>query len=92
MLKTDFIVIGSGLAGLTSSLVLQKYGEVLLITKSKLADCATNLAQGGICAVVEEEDSFESHIHDTLVAGAYHNNKEAVVYMVKNAQIPPWAR
>ena len=71
----DFIVIGSGLSGLTASLVLQKYGDVLLISKKELDDCATNLAQGGIAAVVDEADSFESHTKDTLIAGSYHNNK-----------------
>lgn len=81
----DFIIIGSGLAGLTSALTLAEFGKVLLITKSALADSATDLAQGGIAAVVTGEDSFESHIKDTLVAGAYHNSQKAVECMVRNA-------
>jgi len=83
----DFIIIGSGLAGLTSALILKDVGEVLLVSKGSLSDCATDLAQGGIAAVVEKKDSFESHIKDTLVAGCYHNNKKAVEYMVKNAPL-----
>jgi L-aspartate oxidase len=81
----DFIIVGSGLAGLTSALVLKDFGKVLLVTKGKLVDCATDLAQGGIAAAVDKGDSFESHIKDTLIAGAYHNDREAVEYLVKNA-------
>lgn len=85
-METDFIVVGSGLSGLTSSLILKDYGRVLLITKSKLNNCATNLAQGGIAAVVDSSDSFESHIKDTLEAGAYHSDKKAVKYLVSHAK------
>jgi L-aspartate oxidase len=84
-MKFDFIIIGSGLAGLTSALILKDKGTVLLLTKSQLSDCATDLAQGGIAAVVEGDDSFDSHIKDTLGAGVFHNNKSAVEYMVKHA-------
>lgn len=84
-MQFDFIVIGSGLAGLTSALVLKDFGTVLLITKSSLSDTATNLAQGGINAVVDPSDSFGSHIEDTLIAGVYHNKKSAVEYMVKHS-------
>jgi L-aspartate oxidase len=84
-MQTDFIIIGSGLAGLTSALVLKDFGEVLIITKGKLTDCATNLAQGGIAAAVSKEDSFDSHIKDTLIAGAFHNDEKAVESMVKKA-------
>lgn len=82
-MDTDFIVIGSGLAGLTSSLILSEYGKVLLVTKGKISDGATSLAQGGIAAVVLPEDSFQNHIQDTLMAGAFHNNKKAVEYLVR---------
>ena len=84
-MKHDFIVVGSGLAGLTSALVLKNYGQVLLITKKELSDCASFLAQGGIAAVVNKNDSFSSHIKDTLIAGAFHNNKKAVEVMVKKS-------
>jgi len=79
----QFIVVGSGLAGLTSALTLAKYGQVLLISKASLKDCATNLAQGGIAAVTTDEDSFSSHIKDTLKAGAFHNQKKTVEILVK---------
>lgn len=84
-MKHDFIVIGSGLAGLTSALVLKDYGQVLLITKKELTDSASMLAQGGIAAVVDRDDSFASHVKDTLIAGAYHNRKRAVETMVKKS-------
>lgn len=84
-MQFDFIVIGSGLAGLTSALVLKDFGTVLLVSKSSLSDTATNLAQGGINAVVDPSDSFGSHIEDTLIAGVYHNKKSAVEYMVKHS-------
>jgi len=84
-MKHDFIVIGSGLAGLTSALVLKEYGEVLLITKKELTDSASMLAQGGIAAVVDRNDTFASHIKDTLVAGAYHNKKRAVETLIKKS-------
>ena len=84
-MKHDFIVVGSGLAGLTSALVLKNYGQVLLITKKELSDSASFLAQGGIAAVVDKNDSFSSHIKDTLIAGAFHNNKKAVEVMVKKS-------
>ncbi len=84
-MQTDFIVIGSGLAGLTSSLILSKFGKVLLVTKGKLSDGATNWAQGGIACVVEKEDSWQKHYKDTLIAGTYHNDKKAVEFLVKNA-------
>lgn len=83
--KYPYIIVGSGLAGLTCALTLAKYGLVLLISKANLPDTATNLAQGGIAAVTTKEDSFSSHIQDTLKAGAWHNNKKMVAAMVKEA-------
>ena len=84
---TDFVVIGSGLAGLTSALVLKDFGEVLIITKGRLTDSSTNLAQGGIAAVTGINDSFLSHIEDTLVAGAGHNDRQAVKFLIEQAPI-----
>lgn len=81
--KYQYIIIGSGLAGLTCALTLEKSGSVLLISKAKLIDSATNLAQGGIAAVISPEDSFTSHIQDTLKAGAFHNQKKAVKILVR---------
>ncbi|HAU39410.1 MAG: L-aspartate oxidase, L-aspartate oxidase [Candidatus Peregrinibacteria bacterium GW2011_GWF2_43_17] len=79
----DFLVIGSGAAGLNFALSASKYGKVLVITKKKISDSATEKAQGGIAAVLNKNDSFTSHIKDTLVAGHYKNKKSAVEYIIK---------
>jgi len=84
MKQFDFIVIGSGISGLNFSLSASKKGKVLIVTKKKIIEAATNYAQGGIAAVLDKLDNFQKHITDTLKAGAYHNNKRAVEYMVKN--------
>ncbi|HVC50050.1 MAG TPA: L-aspartate oxidase [Burkholderiales bacterium] len=70
MLRFDVVIIGSGLAGLTSALNLADHKKVALITKRLLLDGSSNWAQGGIAAAVGENDSIESHINDTLIAGA----------------------
>src|SRR5882672_8608493 len=65
----DFIVLGSGVAGLTFALKVAPYGRVAIITKKNRAESNTNYAQGGIAAVTSKEDSFEMHVRDTLEAG-----------------------
>ena len=65
----DFLVIGSGIAGLTFALKVAKHGKVCIITKAKLDNTATSFAQGGIAAVTYNPDSYEKHIQDTLIAG-----------------------
>jgi L-aspartate oxidase len=77
----DFVVIGSGIAGLSFALKAAKHGSVAVITKRKGADTNTAWAQGGIACVTSDEDSFELHVRDTLEAGAGLCN-EAVVRMV----------
>ncbi|MFA6029036.1 MAG: L-aspartate oxidase [Elusimicrobiota bacterium] len=67
--SSDFLVIGSGIAGLSAALKLSELGTVALVTKKAAADSATNYAQGGIAAVVGENDSLESHVADTLRTG-----------------------
>jgi L-aspartate oxidase len=79
--KTDFLVIGSGIAGLTFALKAAKSGKVSVVTKAGLEDSNTKYAQGGIAAVFSEPDNFEKHIKDTLIAGDGYCN-EAVVRMV----------
>jgi len=84
MKQIDFIVIGSGISGLNFALSASKKGKVLIITKKKIIEAATNYAQGGIAAVLGKLDDYKKHINDTLKAGAFHNNKRAVEYMVKH--------
>ncbi|MDD5748748.1 MAG: L-aspartate oxidase [Actinomycetota bacterium] len=66
----DVLVIGSGVAGLSTAHSLSHFCDAMLVTKAGLKDSNTNHAQGGIAAVLDEHDSFESHIRDTLLAGA----------------------
>src|SRR5438045_1168736 len=80
----DFVVIGSGIAGLTTALTLASFGDVLIITKKSIAESSTKYAQGGIAAVMSKKDSFDSHMKDTMIAGSNHNNKQAVSFLVKN--------
>jgi L-aspartate oxidase len=70
MKEYDFVVIGSGIAGLSFALKAARHGSVAVITKRKGADTNTAWAQGGIACVTSDEDSFELHVHDTLEAGA----------------------
>src|SRR5437879_3132183 len=68
--KFDFLVLGSGIAGLSFALKVAPRGKVAIITKKDRAESNTNYAQGGIAAVTSKEDSFELHVRDTLTAGA----------------------
>ncbi len=70
MKEYDFVVIGSGIAGLTFALKAARHGSVAVITKRKSADTNTAWAQGGVACVTSDEDSFELHVRDTLEAGA----------------------
>ncbi len=83
--RTDFLVIGSGIAGLTFALKAAKYGKVTVVTKAKLEDTNTRYAQGGIAAVFSEPDNFEKHISDTLIAGDGICNEEVVRMVVQEA-------
>src|SRR5213082_2184017 len=78
MKEYDFVVIGSGIAGLTFALKAAKHGSVAVVTKRKGADSNTAWAQGGIACVTSDEDSFELHVHDTLEAGAGLCDESAV--------------
>src|SRR5438309_1411418 len=70
MKQFDFLVLGSGVAGLTFALKVAPRGRVAIVTKKDRAESNTNYAQGGIAAVTSQEDSFELHVRDTLEAGA----------------------
>jgi len=78
MREFDYVVLGSGIAGLSFALKAAEKGSVALVTKRRLADSNTAWAQGGVACVVSQEDSFDLHIRDTLVAGANLCNEEAV--------------
>ena len=79
----DFIVLGSGVAGLTYALQVAAHGRVAIITKKNRADSNTNWAQGGIASVTSREDSFELHVRDTLEAGAGLCRESAVRTIVE---------
>ena len=83
-IQTDFLVIGSGVAGLTFALKAADFGEVVLITKKGIMDSNTTQAQGGIASVFGKVDSFDLHIQDTLASGDGLCNLEVVEKVVKS--------
>lgn len=84
--KYDFLVIGSGIAGMSYALKVADKGKVALVCKTKLEEANTYFAQGGIASVTDTLiDNFEKHIADTLIAGDYLNETEAVQKVIKEA-------
>jgi L-aspartate oxidase len=83
--RSDFLVLGTGIAGLLTAQKLARLGRVTVVTKKEAAESNTNYAQGGIAAVMSELDSFESHVRDTLVAGAGLCDEEIVRLTVAEA-------
>lgn len=81
----DYIIVGSGIAGLFSALLAKDIGKVLIITKSNIDECNTKYAQGGIAAPIGRNDSPELHFQDTIAAGAGLCNPEAVRILVNEA-------
>lgn len=80
--KIDFLIIGSGIAGLSYALKVAEYGSVYIVTKSNEDESNTKYAQGGIAAVWHDNDSIEKHIQDTLIAGAGLCDEETVRIVV----------
>ncbi|MGO2498668.1 MAG: FAD-dependent oxidoreductase, partial [Vibrio litoralis] len=84
--QCDVLVIGSGAAGLSLALRVAPHGKVIVLSKGPRNEGSTYYAQGGIAAVFDEEDSVESHIDDTLIAGAGICEKDAVSFITENAK------
>ena len=84
-LSYDFVVLGSGIAGLTFALKAAEHGKVLVLCKAAFSETNTAYAQGGIAAVLSSVDSFEQHVQDTLTAGAGLCDETAVRFMVERA-------
>jgi L-aspartate oxidase len=82
--KTDFLVIGSGIAGLSYALKAARHGQVIIITKKNIQQSNTALAQGGVAAVFGRQDSFALHMEDTMKAGDGLCNPDAVKMVVEN--------
>ncbi|HEY5934598.1 MAG TPA: L-aspartate oxidase [Kofleriaceae bacterium] len=83
-LECDYLVIGSGIAGLNFALLAAEHGRVVVVTKKQPSDTNTNWAQGGVAAVLASDDSFERHIDDTLVAGDGLCDREVVELCVED--------
>ena len=85
MTQSDILIVGSGAAGLTAALNLADRFKVTVLAKGKMNEGSTAWAQGGIAAVLEPGDTFESHIEDTMVASAGLNDRATVEFVVENA-------
>lgn len=84
-IKTDTVVVGSGVAGVFAALCLPSERDVLVITKDELNECDSYLAQGGVC-VLKSVDDFNCYFEDTMKAGHYENNPESVRIMIESSQ------
>ena len=81
--ESDFLVIGSGIAGLSFALRAAAHGRVALVTKREITESATNYAQGGIASVFSQDDTFDAHVSDTLIAGAGICHEDVVRMVVE---------
>ncbi len=84
MLQGDVLIVGSGIAGLVCALRCARFGQVLLVTKDRLPESSSQYAQGGIASVWSPEDSVESHVADTLAAGAGLCHRDVVEAVVRD--------
>jgi L-aspartate oxidase len=82
--SSDYLVLGSGIAGLTFALEAAKHGQVAIVTKRAIRDSNTNYAQAGIAAVMDPADSFDAHVSDTLVVGCGLSKPDVVQLVVEN--------
>ena len=82
----DVLIIGSGAAGLTLALKLAKNADIIVLSKSLINEGSTFYAQGGVAAVFDEKDSVDSHVEDTLIAGAGLCDEDAVRFTAENAK------
>lgn len=83
--EVDFLVIGSGIAGLCFALKAANYGKVCIITKSKIDEGSTRYAQGGIASVIYQPDTYEKHIEDTMIAGDELSDRHIVEITIREA-------
>lgn len=81
----DVIIVGTGVAGLYTALNVNDKYKILMLTKDKIDENNSNLAQGGIAACISNRENMKLHMEDTLKAGSYHNDKEAVRILVSEA-------
>ena len=86
-IKTDFLIMGSGIAGLSLAIKVSAMGSVAVVTKKETSESNTNYAQGGIAAVTDESDSFGEHINDTQSCGAWLCKRDVVEFVVKEAPL-----
>ena len=93
--NTDVLIVGSGIAGLSTALMLSDDIQVTMITKGKINDCSTAWAQGGVASVLSKSDSFDKHIQDTIKNGKgivsekiaaeiIHNGPLCIDWLIKN--------
>lgn len=83
-MRTDVVIVGTGVAGLYAALNLPKDKKIIMLTKGKVDESDSFLAQGGIC-VLRSEDDYDSYFEDTLRAGHFENNRESVEIMIKSS-------
>src|SRR5687768_14505607 len=81
----DYVIVGSGIAGLYAAVVAREHGSVLVLTKGSIDECNTKYAQGGIAAAIGSDDAPELHLDDTLVAGAGLVDEEAARILTRDA-------
>ncbi|WP_338203207.1 L-aspartate oxidase [Parageobacillus thermoglucosidasius] len=83
MMETEVIIVGSGVAALTTAYYLHEHKNVIIFTKTKKDESNSRLAQGGVAASVSPEDDWRCHVEDTIAAGCQHNDEKAVELLVR---------